>query len=293
MTIREALDHSTKRLQASGVPEASVDSEWLLAHVSGLKRLELSLHTRQTLSSEMCLRYLELVERRAKREPLQHLLGTVPFLEYELEVSPAALIPRPETEMLAERVIDRIRRLPRQQALRGLDLGTGTGCLPIAITATLEGVCMTALDVSPDALQLARRNIESHGLSDRIELRESDGFAQLDGGVEFDFLVSNPPYIPKSELADLQDEVRRFDPHLALDGGVDGLDFYRLIASEAGRFLKSGAFLLLEFGEGQAESIQAIFQENAWPRGVCISDLCGKERFLEFTYTKPVVGARS
>ena len=281
-TIKCGLSEGLARLEAVGVPDFRVDVEWLLEHVTGIRRLELPLNFSREFSDSEWALFCELIDRREKREPLQHILGKVNFLGHDIQVSNAALIPRPETERLAELAIERLQERGVDESLRVLDFGTGTGCLAIAIAKGHPNAAVTALDVSRAALNLARENTVLNKVDERVSTLESDGFSSLGAAHQFGLIVSNPPYIPRAEINSLQQEVREFDPVQALDGGEDGLVFYRNLASEGKRYLEKGGGLLFEFGDGQEASIQSIFAESGWRRGICHHDYCDRSRFLEF-----------
>ncbi len=286
-TIKECLNEGITRLAASGIPDARVDVEWLLEHVTAIRRLELPLNYSRELNEPEWSLYLELIQRRGRREPLQHILGSVNFLGHDIQVSKSALIPRPETERLAELAIERLRALDSDGPLRVLDFGTGTACLAIALVKALPDLAATALDISASALDLARTNLIANDVSERVELVESDGFTNLAAERQFDLVVSNPPYIPRADIRELQQEVKDFDPHLALDGGQDGLNFYRDLAAQGKRYIVPEGGLMLEFGDGQTEAIQAIFNQAGWAQGTSHHDLCDRSRFLEFWAGNP------
>jgi len=218
-------------------------------------------------------------KRRATREPLQHILGTTSFCGLEIKCSRAALIPRPETELLAERAWQFLSTLDSQISSI-LDVGTGTGCIAIAIAVNAPTTRVHAIDISADALALAKENAAHHKIAERITFHESDAFAALPAGLKFDLIVSNPPYIAAEEISSLQREVRDFDPKLALDGGADGLDFYRRIAAEARPFLKPDGKLMLEFGDGQADALKKIFSSEKWIVDEIVADYTSRARIL-------------
>lgn len=281
MTRLDAVVRSAEFLARHGVESPRLQAEWLLAHVLGLPRLQLYLGFDRLLPPDAADRLRELVRRRGQRVPLQHLLGTANFCGLELEVGPEVLVPRPETELLAERAWQHAQAAETAgPAHRVLDFGTGSGCLALAIAARASRAEVTALDVSPAALAVALRNATRLGLADRITFREGDGFLALPPGALFDLLVSNPPYIPTAEIAALEPEVRDHDPRLALDGGTDGLAWYRRLAAEAPAWLAPAGLAMLEFGDGQAEGIREIFRAAAWREPTVVNDLTGRARFL-------------
>lgn len=195
-----------------------------------------------------------------------------------MAVNRHALVPRPETEILAELGWLFLRGVPSGPAT-ALDLGTGTGCIAIALAAKCPGATITATDLSPEALALARDNAKKNKIAG-IEFLQGDGFAALPDGNRFDLIVSNPPYIPTAEIETLPPEVRDFDPREALDGGADGLDFFRRIAAGAKSFLKPDGEMMLEFGDGQAAAVREIFESEKWIVGAIKSDYSQRERIL-------------
>ena len=286
MTVLEAIQKSTEFLAKKGVESPRLQTELLLAHLLKLPRMKLYLNFERTLTPPETDTLRELVKRRGQHEPLQHITGSTSFCGFEIAVNRHVLIPRPETEMLAELGWNFLSTLNPQPSIV-LDFGTGSGCIAIALAAKCPSAKIVATDVSPEALALAKDNAARNKVTERIEFLQSDGFAALDsegrvprapsikdgdGGsqssplrkMEFDLIISNPPYIPSAEIAALQPEVRDFDPRGALDGGIDGLDFYRRLAANAKPFLKPGGTIMLEFGDGQADAIQTIFETEKW-----------------------------
>jgi release factor glutamine methyltransferase len=263
VTVLEVIQRSTEYLAHKGVDAPRLQAEHLLAHVLKLPRLQLYLDFARVLPPEALDTLRALVKRRGQREPLQHILGSVSFCGLEIAVDRRALIPRPETELLAERAREHLLALG-PGPLTVLDFGTGTGCLALALARHVPAAQLYALDVSSEALALARQNAEAHKLADRIQFFAGNGFAALPAGLQFDLIVSNPPYVPTAELASLQPEVRDFDPRAALDGGPDGLGFYCRFAREAAAWLKAGRSIMLEFGDGQADALREIFSAQNW-----------------------------
>jgi len=277
-TLQAALAAAEPRLLAAGVEEARLEAEWLLAHVAGIPRLMLGPEGARRLTPPQAAAWNALLERRATGEPLQHLLGTANFCGLEIEATRDALIPRPETELLAEMAWEHLRPLPGQP--RFLDFGTGTGCLALAILRHCHAALAEAADISAPALALARRNAENLRLAGRIQFHLGDGLEALPPGARFHLIVSNPPYIPTGEIPGLQREVRCFDPHLALDGGADGLDFYRRLAAGAAPLLHPGGKIMLEFGEGQEAALIPLFESHNWVEVQALPDYTRRARFL-------------
>ena len=260
----EVIQRSSGFLSGKGVESARLHTELLLASLLKLPRMQLYLNFERPLTETELESFRELVRRRGRREPLQHIVGSTSFCGLELAVSPHALIPRPETELLAEYGWKFLNQPTATQPATALDFGTGSGCLAAALAFKCPAAQIHALDLSVEALNLARQNAERLGLAARIQFWPGDGFAALPRGAGFDLIVSNPPYIPSAEIETLEREVRDFDPRPALDGGVDGLDFYRRLAAEAAAFLRPGGRLMLEFGDGQDGAIGRIFEQQKW-----------------------------
>jgi release factor glutamine methyltransferase len=279
VTIREVIQKSAQFLERHGVESARLQAEHLLGHVLKLPRLKLYLDFDRALSAGELAALRALVKRRAAREPLQHLLGTANFCGLELKVNRHVLVPRPETELLAEHALAFLSTLNSHLATV-LDLGTGSGCLAIALAKGRTDLRGVAVDVSTEALALARENAAAHGVNDRIQFLAGDLFAPVAANARFDLIVSNPPYIPTAEITTLQPEVREFDPPGALDGGADGLDFYWRIAREGAPFLQPGGRLLVEFGDGQADALKKLFAEHKWIVEAVIDDYSRRPRIL-------------
>lgn len=282
MTVLEAIRSGAERLAAAGVASPRLECEWLLAHVLGVPRLRLVLEAGRGVTEGEERAFSELVAARATRRPLQHLLGSVSFCGLEFAVNPSVLIPRPETELLAERAWQFLLAPPTPWARAPvvLDFGTGSGCLAVTVAVKCPAAVVYAVEVSPDALAVARGNAARNGVEGRVSFHLGDGFAALPEGVRFDLLVGNPPYIPSGEIAGLQPEVRDHDPRLALDGGADGLDFYRRIAHEAPAWLQPDARVMLEFGDGQGAALRGLFSARPWRCEGIFSDDSGRERIL-------------
>jgi release factor glutamine methyltransferase len=248
-----------------------------------MPRMQLYLNFERSLDEKELERSRELIKRRGQREPLQQILGSTSFCGLEISVNKDVLVPRPETELLAEQGWSFLRRLTEAhpaQDVSALDFASGSGCIAIALAANCPQVRVTAVELSAEALQLALRNAEALGFTPRIEFLQGGGLSVLDSQRQFDLIISNPPYIPSAEIETLQPEVREFEPRLALDGGADGLAFYRSIAQEAMTFLSSRGKLMLEFGDGQAEALMKIFQEQNWVVEQVVEDYTRRPRIL-------------
>jgi release factor glutamine methyltransferase len=266
-----------------------------------MQRMNLYLNFERVLTPAEIDSLREFVKRRGQREPLQHIVGLTSFCGFEIAVNRHALVPRPETELLAEEGW----KFLGENRTTALDFGTGTGCIAIALVAKCPNAKIIGTDISTDALALAKQNAIANKVAERIEFLQGDGFAAFhsEGRVprvpdsnaetkirdsqssflrkwEFDLIISNPPYIPSAEIETLQPEVRHFDPRAALDGGADGLDFYRMLAAEAKPFLKLDGKLILEFGDGQADAIKKIFENEKWIVEAVKEDYSQRARIL-------------
>ena len=242
-----------------------LQAELLLAHVLKSPRMNLYLDFGRTLASAEVEALREFVRRRGLREPLQHIVCSTSFCGLEMVVNRHVLVPRPETELLAE---EGWRFLQTKSAGGGrssvLDFGTGSGCIAIALAVKCPAAEILALDLSAGALETAKQNAARCNVGGRIHFAKGASAAALPGGIRFDLIISNPPYIPSAEIESLQPEVRDYDPRAALDGGADGLDVVRMLASDTVTFLEPGGRMMIEFGDGQADPVREIFENQNW-----------------------------
>lgn len=282
--LRAVLERAAEALTEAGVDSARLDAELLMAAALDSDRIKL-LAGAVELSKGALLRYQGFIARRVAREPLAYILGRKEFFSLELEVNPAVLIPRPETEAVVTAALEAATRWPDRSIL---DLGTGSGAIALAIAASSSRTRIVATDVSEQALEVARRNALRLGLNERIEFRRGDCWAALaasGGGSRpelggFGLVVSNPPYIENRELERLAPEIARFEPRVALAGGIDGLDFYRWICAGVRSYLKPGGELIVEVGAGQADSVAALCRAAGCAETVVINDLAGCQRVV-------------
>lgn len=294
-TIGDALREGSRCLRDVGLPSASLEVALLLGMATGYDRLALHTRTATPLAPEQVQAFLALMERRAKREPLQYIVGHQEFMGLDFEVTPAVLIPRADTEILVETVLDAEedraaeRRAGRDaeesaenEPLWVADIGTGSGAIAITLAAFLPYVRVVAVDLSEEALAVARRNAEAHGVADRITFLCGDGLAPLEPyRGKLHYLVSNPPYIQAEEVLTLEPEVRDWEPRMALTPGEDGLYWYRLFAERAHDFLLPGGMLALEVGMGQSQDVVSLLAESGnWQPALIRSDLGAIERVV-------------
>jgi release factor glutamine methyltransferase len=253
-TTLKILAWTKDYLLSRGVANARLEAEWLLCAAMGLDRVGLYLQYDKPLTEGELAAYRTLVARRARREPLQHILGSQEFYGLDYEVTPDVLIPRHDTEVL---VAEALSRVPDARTV--LDIGTGSGCIAVSLQKKLSHAAVTATDISEAALAVARRNAGKH--DSPIEFLCGSLFAPVSGR-RFDLIVSNPPYIPTADIDSLDQEVRDHDPRSALDGGGDGLDIYRELIPSAAEYLNPGGLLLVEIGIGQAKDVVSLFQNT-------------------------------
>lgn len=277
MTIREALQQASARLGRAGALDARLDALWMLCETTGKTRTDLFLSSGDALSKAQDARFEAMLRRREAGEPLQYVLGTQDFMGHTFRVDGRVLIPRQDTETLCEEAIARVGGA----SLRVLDVGTGSGALAVSIALACPKAEVTAVDVSADALCVARENAQRLGA--RVRFLHSDLFTALTDE-RFDLIVSNPPYIESGEMETLQREVR-CEPRLALDGGADGLSFYRRLCREAPMHLSCGGAVLFEVGYDQAAAVSSLLKETVGEPFTRL-DLCGIERVVGAVYTE-------
>jgi release factor glutamine methyltransferase len=262
-TIQKLLNWVTQYLTDKGIDSPRLSAELLLSDVLGLKRIELYTHFDKTVAKKELDRLRDLVKRAGQNEPIAYLVGKTEFYSMELLVSPACLIPRPETELLVQRAVEFLRTRDDKQLV--CDLCTGCGCIAAAIARNFPNTRIIATDISDSALAMASENIEKHQLQDKITLLSGDLFEplipQLDTG-KFDLIVSNPPYVSAAEFENLDKNVKDYEPRLALFAGVDGLDIYRRILEKVDDFLKSDAALIMEIGYAQGPAIKEMLEKS-------------------------------
>jgi release factor glutamine methyltransferase len=258
-----------------GFESAALDAKLLAGHALGLDTLALAMRENEPVSSEAAVRVAALLQRRMTGESVARIIGEREFYGLAFTLNAATLEPRPETELLVDMAVG---ALPAGGRL--LDLGTGTGCIPIAVLANQPDATGVAVDISDEALQAARGNAERHGVAGRLKFLNGSWFEPLRGEESFDLIVSNPPYITSTVVDTLAPEVKDFDPRLALDGGPDGLAPYRVIAAEAHRWLKPSGWVLVEIGHDQGAAVSALFLEAGFEDVSVQRDLNGLDRVV-------------
>lgn len=258
-SVATLLSHGAAALQKAGVENPRAEARLLLAHTAGLDRAAQIRDPEALVDAGARRQYEEALRRRAAREPMAYILGHREFYGLEFEVGPDVLIPRPETELIVERGL---QLLADVHQARILDIATGSGCLLVALLTSLRGSSGLGSDASPSALEIARGNARKHGLGEAAAFRIADWARGIEG--PFDLIVSNPPYIPSTEIARLQPEVALFEPHLALDGGTSGIEPYQAMTADLRRLSAPTTPVLLEIGQGQEEVLCTWFEQQGF-----------------------------
>lgn len=283
-TFHELLTQGTQLLMNAGIEEARLDAWLLLEYTADISRAWYYAHPESEVNEEIVSEYLSLCQKRAEHIPLQHLTHQACFMGYDFYVDERVLVPRQDTEVLAEEALHQLRNVRKA---RILDMCTGSGCLLLSLLMELPDATGTGVDISEAALAVAERNRKNLELEKRAVLVQSDTFSgdyfQKNSGnisLEYDMLISNPPYIPTEEIGKLMEEVRFHDPVLALDGREDGLYFYRRITEQAGKYLKPGGWLMYEIGCEQGADVSAIMQGEGFAEVAVKKDLAGLNRVV-------------
>lgn len=284
-TLQMIYREGKEQLEAAGVPDADRDAWYLLEFVTGISKARYYGNPEAGIDEREALKYRDVIRQRAERIPLQHITGEQEFMGFSFQVDEHVLIPRQDTETLVEEALGVLK--PKMKIL---DLCTGSGCILLSLLKLGEkqgiaGLKGTGADISREALKVAEENGRRLEIpEDRVAWVRGDLFENLEG--PFDLLVSNPPYIPSGELSGLQEEVRLHDPALALDGHEDGLYFYRRIAAEAGKYLRDGAYLMLEIGWDQGEAVSTLLEVAGYREVEVKKDLSGNDRVVRGRYGK-------
>jgi len=277
-TLGAIIQNATGSLASRNVENPRLVAELLAAHITGIPRLELCLSQNDILQNQLQQKFETMVGRAANGEPVQYIMGETDFMGLRFEVDRRVLIPRPETEILVEEVLD-CRDLWRRPKPHIADIGTGSGAIAISLTVLRPNIECTAVDMSLDALELAQHNAQNHGVAELICWQQSD---LLDGfsPCSLDAVVSNPPYIPTADCEHLPTMVRLFEPPLALDGGMNGLDAISRLVQTAPEALKSGGYIFMETGAEQAQQVAATMRNSKWRNVEVIQDLTGRDRIV-------------
>ncbi len=260
LTVLDSINLSTEYLKNKGIESPRINAELILAHILKMKRLDLYLSFDRPLKEDEIVLYRQFLKRRSEFEPLQYILGTVNFFGLDFKISPAVLIPRPETELLAEEIINEFKD---QEFIKILDIGTGSGNIAITLAKFLPNSIIIATDISVEAIAIAVENAKSNGVSDKIIFAVNDIFSSENlTENNFDVIVSNPPYITSQDFKNLSKELKDYEPKAALTDSSNGLSFYDIISSKCNIYLKKGGKLFFELGYGHSENVQEIMKKN-------------------------------
>lgn len=284
MPVKEILQLADRRLKDAGVADHSRDSKSLYCWLMHIPESRLILEYQNIIQDLNCEKYFSLIDRRAAGEPLQYIIESQAFMGLTFSVSPDVLIPRQDTESLVEYALDKVKARAKG-TWEILDLGCGSGAIGISMARLFSRSRVTCADIRPEALVKAKENAEQNGLSGKIKFVESDMFQAFQKkwrDLKFDLILSNPPYIPTAVIPTLQREIRDHEPLSALDGGEDGLDFYRIIAKDAPRHLRAGGLLILEIGFDQREAVSHLLEEGGYFEEIeSARDLAGLDRIVK------------
>jgi release factor glutamine methyltransferase len=282
MQVQQLLNTAVASLAGAEIEDGRLEAELLLRHCLGVSRSELFLLHDQPVRSKQKLHFQELLRRRCLREPLQYILGSCEFWSLDFHVTPAVLIPRPETEFLLEHSFSTLAEAGDIRPRHVLDLCTGSGVIAVVLAKELAGAEVTAVDCSRDALAVARDNISLHGLNERIHLLCADLLTCFRPTSLFDLIVTNPPYVKADDLPLLDPEVRDWEPELALSGGGSGTDSIELICRDAVRCLRPGGWLFMEIGADIGEPVERVFlRDGQYERVMVVRDWAGRPRVLQ------------
>lgn len=289
LTLGALLASARQRLKAAGIDTAAIDARLLVEAATGLSRLDLLTRSDETVTTDVAARLASWIDRRAKGEPVGRILGMASFHGLDFALGPDTLEPRPDTEVLVDVALGAARQgklpgvSPDGTGLRLLDIGTGTGAIAVTLLNKLPGGTGLATDLAPGAIDTARANAARHGVADRLAFVVGSYFEPVEG--KFALIVSNPPYIASAVIAGLDPEVRLHDPMLALDGGADGLDGYRLLAAGADDHLLPGGMLALEIGYDQGEAVSRLLSDADFTSIEIHRDLGGRDRVVAAIFT--------
>ncbi len=282
---RQLLAYVVEQLERAGIPEARRQAEWLLLHALHIQRPELYAYPEAPVSEEVRARTIHLLQRRLQREPLQYIVGETEFMGLPIRVSPAVLIPRPETEEVVEEALHRIKDIPRP---RVLDVGTGSGCIALAMKHFRPDAAVWACDIRRNTLEVARENARRLELP--VHFFQADVLSEqfpMQVKPSFHLLISNPPYIPLKEAETLEPEVRLFEPHEALFSGEDPLRFYRALAYHGRQILEPEGWIVVELHPDYAEEVASLFRNTGYQDVTIRRDLAGHPRILFGRHEKP------
>lgn len=283
VTIDRLLKEGTEKLTEANIVTAGLDAEVLLYNLLGVERTYLYMYREKEVSKEIQEKFWVGIEKRTKHMPIQYIVNRQEFMGLDFWVEEGILIPRADTEILVEKIINIYKNNYYPDMVKIMDIGTGSGAIAVSLAKYIDNCLITAIDICPNALKVAAKNANIHKVKNKIEFYLGDLFSPIDKYDEYktyDFIISNPPYISKTEINALESGVKDYEPHLALDGGDDGLDYYRKIISKAGDFLKEHGWLLFEIGYNQEKDVSEILNINGFRNIVVLKDLAGLDRVV-------------
>ena len=283
MVIRDLLKKADKILSEKGIEDSFNEAAVLFTYAGNTSKTYLFTHMDDEVSGGTEKLFYNFIARRAVHEPVAYIVGTAWFMSLKLFVNESTLIPRPETEGLAEEALAVVKNIP-SEAVKLLDICTGSGCVGLVVAHFDNRVDAILSDLNPTCVDIAKKNVQSHNLKNRVKVIESDLYKAVPK-IKFDIITANPPYIPTADIDSLDDDVRLYEPMAALDGGIDGLDFYRKIISGAREHLKPGGYLLLELGIGQSHAVRNILETNGFTNISIKNDIAGIPRILTSMYS--------
>ncbi|WP_437188183.1 peptide chain release factor N(5)-glutamine methyltransferase [Planctomicrobium sp. SH668] len=276
-TVKRILDWTVKFLTEKGSDTPRLDAEILLSHARKCKRIQLYTQFDQLLTDDERTTMRGLVKRRAAAEPVAYLVGHREFFSLNFQVRPGVFIPRPDTEILVMAALEKLKERPEPTLL---ELCSGSGCIPITIAKNHPKVQVTTVEISPETIEVTRANIQQHQVESRVNSLEGDLFGPVPEGSRFDLIVSNPPYVQRGEIAELAPDIRDHEPHLALDGGPDGLDVIRILVQESPQWLKPGGWLMFELSPEQAADAVKLLNDAGYTKAGVKNDLSGQARVV-------------
>lgn len=277
LTLHQLIHNGKETLLEHHKADAHIDAELLALYVLGYTKLERILNANKQVEDEDITRYKDYIEKRSQGIPLQYITNQQEFMGLSFYVDPSVLIPRQDTETLVETLIERSKQTPFN---RMIEIGVGSGCISISLAKFLGDVRITGIDISKEALAIAEKNAKTNQVEDRISWIYGDLLTDYTGDKNMDLIVSNPPYISTDDYNALDADVKEQEPMLALEGGADGLDFYRKITSQSKEYLTQGGMLAYEIGYNQGESVKALLKENGFTQIEIIKDLAHKDRVV-------------
>ncbi|GAB6086226.1 peptide chain release factor N(5)-glutamine methyltransferase [Alkaliphilus crotonatoxidans] len=286
VTAAQLIKLGTEELKGSSIDTPQLDAEVLLCYLLNIERIQLHIYPEREIAQEICQKFWEVVEKRKKQVPVQYLTNRQEFMGLDFYVDQRVLIPRGDTEILVEEVLRLYRQGLYSENVKLLDLGTGSGAIGLSLAKLIDRSQVTLVDISADALEVAQINADLIGVSNKVEFYHGDLFEALKGDrahMDFHFVLSNPPYISRRVIETLSPQVKEYEPYNALDGGEDGLDFYRKIVERAMEFILPGGWLVVEIGFDQGPAVKELLEARGFHAVEIIRDLAGLDRVVKGT----------